>query len=358
MLADILAQEGLQRRVAELRDERDLYRALLHMDAPALRSVAGEADTVTARLRTLLQQPARSAETFRSKVEALNFEIELIAASPSGSRLPGVARRAASLQESLQELESRPRLSGDDLLPIIASVEQLLLQLAIAYEYVTSERHLVPQMPERAPPAAATPAFSLIIDDAAATRTPPAPPASPRIADALQQLADQLAAEHRREVHLIMLGLEAVPEAWKTAIFDMLSQLVRNSIEHGIEPRDVRRRRGKSAEGTLLVEFRPRADGGFELKYQDDGSGVDSEGVRDSAIRQHAVDPHVAQQASDRQLASLILLPGVTTARNPEGRGQGLKIVRDQAKRLGGAIKVASKHGRFLRFSVDFNPKE
>ena len=357
MLADILAQEGLQRRVAELRDERDLYRALLHMDAPALRSVAGEADTVTARLRTLLQQPARSAETFRSKIEALNFEIELIAASPSGSRLPGVARRAASLQESLQELESRPRLSGDDLLPIIASIEQLLLQLAIAYEYVTSERHLVPQMPEHAPPAAATPAFSLI-EDAAATRAPPTPPASPRIADALQQLADQLAAEHRREVHLIMLGLEAVPEAWKTALFDMLSQLVRNSIEHGIEPRDVRRRRGKSAEGTLLVEFRPRADGGFELKYQDDGSGVDSEGVRDSAIRQHAVDPHVAQQASDRQLASLILLPGVTTARNPEGRGQGLKIVRDQARRLGGAIKIASKHGRFLRFSVDFNPKE
>ncbi|MFO1428121.1 MAG: ATP-binding protein [Steroidobacteraceae bacterium] len=159
-------------------------------------------------------------------------------------------------------------------------------------------------------------------------------------------------------MHLIMLGLEAVPEAWATAVFDMLSQLVRNSIEHGIEPKDVRRRRGKSAEGTLLVEFRPRPDGGYELKYQDDGSGVDSEGVRDSAIRQHAVDPHAAQQASDRQLASLILLPGVTTARHPDGRGQGLKIVRDQARRLGGTIKVASKRGRFLRFSVDFNPKE
>ena len=65
-----------------------------------------------------------------------------------------------------------------------------------------------------------------------------------------------------------------------------------------------------------------------------------------------------AQQASDRQLASLILLPGVTTARNADGRGQGLKIVRDQAKRLGGTIKVASKRGRFLRFSVDFHPKE
>ncbi len=358
MLAEILAQESLRRRVDDLRDERDLYRALLHMDTRALCSIAGEADTVTARLRTLLQQPARSPEAFRAKIEALNFEIELVAASPGGSRLPGVARRASSLQEALQQLDARPQLSGDDLLPIIASVEQLLLQLAIAYEYVTSERHLVPQMPERAPAAAALPAVELATEDAVAVARPPAQPASPRIADALEQLAGQLGHEHGREVHLIMLGLEAVPEAWKTAIFDMLGQLVRNSIEHGIEPSDVRRRCGKSPEGTLLVEFRPRPDGGYELKYQDDGRGVDTEGVRDSALRQHAVEAHAAQQASDRQLASLILLPGVTTACNPDGRGQGLKIVRDQARRLGGAIKVASKRGRFLRFSVDFNPKE
>jgi signal transduction histidine kinase len=361
MLAEILAQESLQRRVGELRDERDLYRALLHMDAPALRSVAGEADTVTARLRALLQQPARSTEAFRTKITALNFEIELIASSPSGARLPGVARRAAQLQGSLQELEHRTRLSGDDLLPIIAGVEQLLLQLAVAYEYVTSERHLVPEMPEPAPPAPTAPAISVAVEGAAVEAllaAPPAQPASPRIAAALRQLAEQLAREHRRGVHLVTLGLEAVPEAWITAVFDMLSQLVRNSIEHGIEPSDVRSRRGKSAEGTLLIEFRPRADGGYELKYQDDGCGVDTEGVRDSALRQHAVDPLAAQQASDRQLASLILLPGVTTARNPEGRGQGLKIVRDHARRLGGTIKVASRRGRFLRFSVDFHPKE
>jgi signal transduction histidine kinase len=358
MLAEILARESLQRRAEDLRDERDLYRALLHMDAPALRSVAGEADTVTARVRALLQQPARSAEAFRSKISALNFEIELIASSPSGSRLPGIGRRAAGLQEALRQLETRTQVSGDDLLPIIAGVEQLLLQLAIAYEYVTGERHLVPEMPESPPPAVAAPPVTVMVEGELAAAPPADVPGSPRIADALQALAEQLAESQQREVHLIMLGLEAVPEDWKTAVFDMLSQLVRNSIEHGIEAKDVRRRRGKSAEGTLLVEFRPRADGGYELKYQDDGNGVDIDGVRDSAIRQKAVDPHATEQASDRRLASLILLPGVTTARNPDGRGQGLKIVRDQAKRLGGHIKVASKRGQFLRFNVDFSPKE
>lgn len=353
MLAEILARESLQHRANDLRDERDLYRALLHMDSVGLQRLAGEADTVTARLRALLQRPARSPELFRAKIGALRDAAGLIATSATGARLPGVARRADALQEALRQIETRAGASGDDLLPVIAGIEQLLLQLAVAYEYVTGERRLAPEVAE------------MVADGAGAGASEPGAPfaqardaALPRFAIALQQLAGRLAAEHQREVHLIMLGLEAVPADWSTAVFDMLSQLVRNAIEHGIESADVRRRRGKSAAGTLLVEFRPRADGGHELKFQDDGGGVDTEGVRDSAIRQHAVDAQATENAPDQRLASLILLPGVTTARDPEGRGQGLKIVRDQARRLGGHIKVASKRGQFLRFCIDFDAKE
>jgi signal transduction histidine kinase len=353
MLAEILARESLQHRVNDLRDERDLYRALLHMDAGGLQRLAGEADTTTARMRTLLQQPARTPDLFRAKIGALRQEAELIAGSATGARLPGVARRADALQESLRQIEGRAGISGDDLLPIIAGIEQLLLQLAVAYEYVTGERRLAPEVSLPAPADAGA-------ADAAADAGPLATdaPAIPRIAVALQQLADQLAAEHRREVHLTMLGLEAVPDEWNTAVFDMLSQLVRNAIEYGIESPEVRRRRGKPAAGTLLIEFRPRADGGHELKFQDDGGGVDTEAVRQAAIRQHAVDAHATENAPHQRVASLILLPGVTTATEPADRGQGLKIVRDQARRLGGHIKVASKRGRFLRFCIDFDARE
>jgi signal transduction histidine kinase len=345
MLAEILARESLQRRVSELRDERDLYRALLHMDAPALQRLAGEADAITVRLRALLQQPARTPEPFRAKIGALRQEAELIAGSATGARLLGVARRADALRESLQQLETRAGLSGDDLLPTLAGFEQLLLQLAVAYEYVTGERRLAPGIPEAA------------ADAAAAAGTAPSA-AAPAIAVALQRLAEQLAAEHGREVQLTLLGLDTVPEEWKTSVFDMLCQLVRNAIEHGIEPPEVRRERGKPAAGTVLVEFRPRADGGHELRFQDDGAGVDTEAVRASAIRLQAIDAQTAESMPSKRLASLILLPGVTTAAQPDGRGQGLRIVRELARRLGGHIKVASKRGQFLRFCVDFDASE
>jgi len=378
MLGEILEHENLHRRVEELRDERDLYRALLHMQAEELRRVAGDADTVTARLRGLLQQPARTPQLFRAKVNALGNELATIAGSATGARLPSVARRAGTLQENLETIAGQSTLSGDDLLPVIASIEELLKQLAVAYHYVTDERRLSPEMPESVAAgdsgetaagadaavmgaggtdAASAPAARGAAPASAATPGG-ATPLAARMAVALHRLAEQLSKEHHRDVHLITLGLEAVPADWDTAIFDMLSQLVRNAIEHGIEPSDVRRRCGKSPYGTLLIEFRPRPDGGFELKFQDDGAGVDTEAVRDSAIIVHAIDAASTENAPHKRLASLILLPGVTTAREPEGRGQGLKIVRDQAKRLGGHIKVASKRGQFLRFSIDFDAKE
>jgi signal transduction histidine kinase len=341
MLADILARESLQHRSEQLRDERDLYRSLLYMHSASLRQLAGDASTVTTRLRSLMQQRARTGDLFREKITSLRREAELIRSSALGSRLPSVARRAEMLQEALRHLEERTTSSGDDLLPIIAGLERLLMQLAVAYEYVTVERGLTPEREA---------ASNMDPDDSAI--------ASSSIAGALRQLVERLAAEHRHDVGLTMLGLEAVPEEWTTAIFDILSQLARNAVEHGIEPADVRRRRGKPAKGTVLIEFRPRADGGHELKFHDDGGGVDTDAVRAAAIARSIVDSQKLEGTSHQRLASLILLPGVTTAQDAEGRGQGLKIVRDQVKHLGGHIKVASKRDRFLRFQIDFDPKD
>jgi hypothetical protein len=115
----------------DLRDSATGLRAAV-LDSGGLQRLAGEADTVTARLRALLQRPARSPELFRAKIGALRQEAGLIAASATGARLPGVARRADAVQESLRQIESRAGASGDDLLPVIAGIEQLLLQLAVA----------------------------------------------------------------------------------------------------------------------------------------------------------------------------------------------------------------------------------
>jgi two-component system chemotaxis sensor kinase CheA len=118
---------------------------------------------------------------------------------------------------------------------------------------------------------------------------------------------------------------------------DPLVALVRNAIDHGIEPPDERIRLGKPAEGTIVLRARPKARN-FELTVSDDGRGLDMERLR-QRIREHglAVD-------TDDDLTRAMFLPGVSTAATVthlSGRGVGLDVVRTEVEALGGTAEVA-----------------
>ena len=65
---------------------------------------------------------------------------------------------------------------------------------------------------------------------------PPSSARSRSSSSALQQLSDRFASEQGKRVALVTMGLEDIPEPWISTLFDLLGQLLRNSIEHGIEP--------------------------------------------------------------------------------------------------------------------------
>ena len=96
------------------------------------------------------------------------------------------------------------------------------------------------------------------------------------------------------------------------AIKDPLTHIVRNSVDHGIEPSDVRVANGKSAEGTLWL--RAFHEGGqVIIEIADDGAGIHLDRVRSKAIEKGLISAERAAAMSDREAMSLILLPGFST---------------------------------------------
>jgi two-component system chemotaxis sensor kinase CheA len=164
-------------------------------------------------------------------------------------------------------------------------------------------------------------------------------------------MTERLAHEHGKEVSLITLGLEDIPESWVSTLFDLLGQLLRNAIEHGIETPAERLAKAKSAQGTLVVEFIARVDS-FELLMQDDGRGLDAGGIAHSAVKKGLLSTQAAQLLDHARLVSLIFQPGVTTAADATRRGQGMKIVRQHVQRLGGRIQASTKTDLYTRFRV------
>ena len=132
------------------------------------------------------------------------------------------------------------------------------------------------------------------------------------------------------------------------AIKDPLTHIVRNSVDHGIEPPEIREANGKSSEGVLWL--RAFHEGGqVNIEIADDGAGIGVERVRDKAIEKGLVTAEQAAGMNERELTSLILLPGFSTAAqvtNVSGRGVGMDVVKTNIERIGGTLDIQSVVGK------------
>ncbi len=131
------------------------------------------------------------------------------------------------------------------------------------------------------------------------------------------------------------------------AIKDPLTHLVRNSIDHGIEPPEERAQLNKPPVGTLVM--RAFHEGGqVIIEIEDDGRGIDTEKVKRKAVEKGLITPEEAERMSDHEALNLIFKPGFSTAEkvtNISGRGVGMDVVKTNIERLGGSIEIRSVKG-------------
>jgi len=135
---------------------------------------------------------------------------------------------------------------------------------------------------------------------------------------------------------------------------DPLVHLVRNAIDHGIEPADVRLRRGKPEMATVRLSASHRGNSVL-ISIADDGGGIDVERIRDRAVSRGLVSAEQAATLSPRELTDFIWQPGFSTAKqvsNISGRGVGMDIVRTRIEALSGSIDVETKLGEGTTFII------
>ncbi len=152
-----------------------------------------------------------------------------------------------------------------------------------------------------------------------------------------------------RKVRLVMEGQETeLDKSLLEAIKDPLTHAVRNSLDHGIEPPDVRIAAGKDPEGTLKLRAYQESSHVI-IEVSDDGAGIRVERVRAKAIERGLIAAERAAQLADRELLQLIFLPGFSTAEavtNVSGRGVGMDVVRTNVEKIGGKVEIDSRAGK------------
>ncbi len=132
------------------------------------------------------------------------------------------------------------------------------------------------------------------------------------------------------------------------AVRDPLTHLVRNAVDHGIEPPARRVALGKPAQGRLSLHAFHEG-GKVILEITDDGAGIDPLRVREKAIHAKLITPDQADRLTDGELVNLIFLPGFSTVDRItqfSGRGVGMDVVRTNVEKTGGTVSIESHLGR------------
>ena len=130
-------------------------------------------------------------------------------------------------------------------------------------------------------------------------------------------------------------------------IRDPLTHLIRNAVDHGIEPPEVRVARGKPAAGRLLLRAYHES-GQVMVEIRDDGGGIPVDAVRKKAVAKGLVSAEQAALLPDERVLQYIFEPGFSTAAtvtDVSGRGVGMDVVRTNIEAIGGAVDIGSVPG-------------
>ncbi|MHB8882173.1 MAG: chemotaxis protein CheA [Thermodesulfovibrionales bacterium] len=162
----------------------------------------------------------------------------------------------------------------------------------------------------------------------------------------LKRVVRDLSIELGKQVELITDGGET--ELDKTVIeklHDPLVHLIRNSLDHGVEPPAAREKAGKSAGGIIHLAAAHSGDH-VVIQIMDDGRGLDLRKIQEKAVRSGLIQQD--EQLSEREIYELILAPGFTTAEgvtSVSGRGVGMDVVKKAVDALRGSIHIESHLG-------------
>jgi two-component system, chemotaxis family, sensor kinase CheA len=370
-VSDVTARVALAAQLKGAQDnaqtQMDAFLSILHVDPNQLSSFLDDSDVAFKMINATLRDPARDSASFRRKIDGLFRQIHSIKGEASAIGLGSMETRAHALESDLAALRERTDLTGDDFLPLLTKFDDLVSHSQSVREMVTKLASFRDSFAPKHAPAAGgashassgdTASRQALNADAVAAEATLQRSAREGFVASAQQLADRIANDHGKKVVVTCRGHDQVPESYRRPVKDVLIQLIRNAVVHGIETPAEREAQGKSPEGHIRITFEMTESGrAFRMQCEDDGRGLTPDKLRKTAVTKGIISQNDASALSDQEAMMLVFRSGFSTASGvtrDAGRGVGMDVIAEIAARLGGRISLNSEVGKNMKLSLSF----
>ena len=168
-------------------------------------------------------------------------------------------------------------------------------------------------------------------------------------------LANEIAERQGKAIDFQIYGDKVLVDTYRYSNFiNTAIHLIRNIVDHGIEPEDERTKKNKPNKGNIKLNFKLIGEN-FEIHLNDDGQGIDLKKIKEKAIEKGLVSEKDLLRIEAENIMDMIFLPGLSTKEEVtevSGRGVGMDAVKEEIEKLGGKISVSSKINEGTTFVI------
>ena len=364
----------LEQRLEKERSQNDMQiemlTTILNVNPKIINEFISNTKAHIDKMNNILKNPGSSQFELEGKLKAIYREMHSLKGEASALKLHSFTKIASDAEDKLDALQNQGKLSGNNFLPLAVHLDDLLslsntietLGERINQAAPKANSNAKPVMPVKNAPQPSV--VQSQVADVATTNINVDGGNEIDLSDEsddehlsyYQDFAKDIAIRQGKKIQLNGHNLAHIniPERLKQPIKEISIQLLRNAVVHGIESPEARQSAGKSAIGSIDLEMQ-RDSQNLIIALQDDGQGIDYEGIRHKLIADGRFTQEEASQMTHGDLLKTLFASGFSTKEHADedgGRGVGLDVIKALVKEHNGKLNVNTELGKMTRFVI------
>ncbi len=328
----ILAQK-LEENEAKTKKQIEWIMGILHLDSKALNEFMSTSYDEINTIEILMQTSHKENE-YSKVLEEIICSLLILRESANLLDLKFFAESVHEIEEKAIEIQSRELINGLDFLPLVLHLKEIKKNLDELKNLVERLSSFNSQNANK----------NIEMVDQSITKS-------------MSILINRVSAELGKEVIFKSNNFkcELVPPQYKMLLKNILVQLIRNSISHGIESPKIRKSRSKNEKGMITVQNEVK-DNMFLVHFADDGQGLKLKKLKEKALESNLWAESEINNWDIDQLANVIFTPGISSAEKSDlisGRGIGMDIIQKQLQKHDGRININFAESKFCAFTIE-----
>ena len=334
-VSDITKQVILGQKLAETEAENkrqmQMIFSILQIDPRVLSDFLSDVNEDLAMINETLKKSSSEKADLLKRLDTIYRSMHTIKGNSSLLNLDFIAEKAHDFEDSVSILIEKEDLNSGDFLGLV-------LKLNGFNELMQEVSGIIDKLAQ----------FQKTMQAAGQTRD--------LTIQALEKTIDKFSKDKGKLINFDYSNYnkDEIPQKYRKILKDIMVQLVRNSISHGIESIEDRLAAGKSETGNMTLSSKVENDK-LVIDFKDDGRGLQIEKIKQKAIDSGNYKEEELNSWDEGRIAQLIFSSGLSTAEEisiTAGRGVGMDIIRERVKEKGGNIGIAFQSGKFCCFSI------